>query len=362
MKNNRNIFKILTVVLCSTSLLACVTNSPVSQVGVYDPDFALQIERGRNIVAPVIRRGSGVSVAVGVNGQLVWSEGFGFTSLKQSTAISADDPLRLYSLMKQVTSVLALQSVLRGEIAFDTTARELLPDLPAAFESVTLQQLLTHTSGVRHYHHPAEANFFTHCESASPAIDRFVHDPLVHEAGTSQTYSTYGFVLASAMLEQATELSFPELMQQRIAEPAGMTSLQLEDRNAPAGAVQFYDVDNDGNIATALPVDNSCKMGGGGFLSSAADVVKFHNAVMNGTLAPLPAIRQLLGGRSALEAAGSGAGGEAMSIADLDSRVSVVVLSNTSGLEQRIALERVRGLLQAVFEEQVSNNDIARLQ
>ena len=84
----------------------------------------MQIERARNIVAPVTRRGAGVSIAVSVDGQLVWSEGFGYNSLERATLVQHDEPFRLYSLMKQVTAVLALQSVLNGEIEVDSTSTE----------------------------------------------------------------------------------------------------------------------------------------------------------------------------------------------------------------------------------------------
>jgi CubicO group peptidase (beta-lactamase class C family) len=90
-------------------------------------------------------------------------------------------------------------------------------------------------------------------------------------------------------------------------------------------------------------------MGGGGFVASAEDIVRFHNAVLDGGLVPLAAVRQMLAGRTTLEAGGSGPGGEALSYVDVDSRISVVVLSNTGGLEQRMALERARELLVDVF-------------
>lgn len=354
------ISKLICAVISTCILVTCTTDVGdariVSSVGTYNGSYSLQIERGRNIVAPAVRRGSGVTVAVGVDGHLVWSEGFGYTSLKQDSQVAADAPLRLYSLIKQVTTVLALQSVLRGEITFSTTAREVLPELPNSYDDVTLQHLLTHTSGVRHYYHPAEALFFNHCESAQSGLERFTNDPLVHEAGARQSYSTYGFVLASAMLERVSNLSFPELLSQRLAQPAGLQTIQLESREFQA--VNYYDVDDDGNVSTALPVDNSCKMGGGGFLSSAEDLVRFHNAVINGDLAPEPAVRQLLGGRNKLEAGGSGVGGEAVSIADLDARISVVVLSNTGGLEQQIALQRIRDLLVTIFEESSSEQSV----
>lgn len=334
----------------SLALTACSADpASLPSDGLTDPGFTLQITRGRNIVAPLTRRGSAISVAVGVDGKLVWAEGFGYRTLERIQPVSAQDAFRLYSLMKPVTALLALQSVLRGEIAFDTTAREVFPDLPLPYEQVSLQQLLTHTAGVRHYFHPQEAISFEHCERAETAIHKFVNDSLLHEPGSQESYSTYGFVLASAMLEARSGTLFSELVNQRLAEQAGVT-LQTDAITANS-ELKFYDVDDDGRTEPALPVDNSCKMGGGGFRGSAQDLVRIHNAALNGEVAPLPAIQQLLGGRKTLTSGGSGVGGEAVSIVDFDSRVSVVILSNTSGLEQRMALQRARELLVAVFSE-----------
>jgi len=333
-------------------LLSCAyTSQPPSSLGAYDPQFSLAIERGRNIVSPLIRRGAGVSVAVGVDGKLVWSEGFGFTSLDGNEQIKPYYQFRIYSLMKQITAVMALQSVLQGELSFSTPATDVIPGLPERFADVTLLHLITHTSGVRHYHHPEEAVFFNHCVSAQDGLPLFVNDQLLHTPGETESYSTYGFVLASAMLENATNSTFDSLVEERISEPAGIGTLQLETRHSKASTMSFYDVDEDGRTSEALPVDNSCKMGGGGFVASAEDVVRFHNAVLNGNLVPEPAIRQLLGSRNSLEAGGGGVGAQAVSIVDLDSRVSVVILSNTSGLEQQIALNRARGLLLDIFSE-----------
>lgn len=325
------------------------TRSP-SIPGEAASGFEQAIERGRNIVAPLVRRGSGVAVAVGVDGRLVWSEGFGHTRLDEGEPVRADMPFRVYSLMKQVTSVLAMQTALRGDIAMEASVRRVMPHLPAQYEPVTLSQLLNHRGGVRHYRSPAEALMTDHCVTAAEALPRFIDDPLVAEAGSEESYSTWGFVLASAVLEAAAGGPFASLLEEGVFGPARMTSTRLEGSSGADTPLSFYDVDEDGRVHVAPAVDNSCKMGGGGFLASAEDMVQFHNAVLRGDLVPMAAVRQMLGERTALAAGGSGPGGQAVSLVDLNTRVSVVILSNTSGLEQQIALDRARGLLAAVFE------------
>ena len=329
---------------------ACASQRrPVTTPGIAHPDHALAIERGRNIVRPLVRRGSGVAVAVGVDGQLVWSEGFGRTARAGGEPVRPDSPFRVYSLMKQVTAVLALQSAGRGEVGMRDPVRHVLPALPEHYRQVTLLQLLTHTAGVRHYRDPSEATLTTRCASAGEALPLFIADPLVGVPGGEESYSTWGFVLASAVLEAAAGMPFDSLLAIRILQPAGMTSTHLDGTDDPASRPTYYDVAADGAVSVSASIDNSCKMGGGGFVASAEDIVRFHNAVLDGSLVPLVAVRQMLAGRTTLEAGGSGTGGEALSYVDIDSRISVVVLSNPGGLEQRMALERARELLVDIF-------------
>lgn len=330
----------------------CGPRTPAMTPGVVSPDHALAIERGRSIVAPLVRRGSGVAVAVGVDGELVWSEGFGRTAMGDGPPVRPESRFRVYSLVKQVTAVLALQAAVRGEVDMRGSVRDVIRTLPEAYQGVTLQHLLTHTAGVRHYHGESEAAMTDHCGTAAEALPLFVDDPLVAAPGARESYSTWGFVLASAVLERAAGVPFPSLLEMRILEPAGMRSTRLEGEDDPATRISYYDVDEDGDVSRTPPLDASCKMGGGGFVASAEDMVRFHNAILRGELVPLAAVRQMLGDRTALVAAGSGAGGHAVSQVDLNSRISVVVVSNTSGLEQQIALERARGLLAAVFSQE----------
>jgi CubicO group peptidase (beta-lactamase class C family) len=341
---------VLLVVSAALSLSGCLAQrSVVTTPGEVSADFAVAIARGRNIVRPLAQRGSGVAVAVGVDGKLVWSEGFGHGSRDGGAPVQPDSRFRVYSLMKQVTAVMALQSASRREVDLRASVRRVIPDLPEHYLPVTALQLLTHTSGVRHYRDSAEARLTVACATAAEALPHFVADPLAGTPGTVERYSTWGFVLLSAVLERAAGLPFDSVLAARIAGPSAMTTIRLEGKDDPGTRVRYYDVDGKGNTRETPRLDNSCKMGGGGFVSSAEDLVRFHNAVLRGELVPLPAVRQMLGARTSLLAGGSGPGAEAVSQVDLATRISVVILSNTGGLEQRLALHRARDLLAAVF-------------
>lgn len=324
--------------------------SPGQSPGVVSSEHAVPIARGRSIVRPLVQRGSGVAVAVAIDGRIVWSEGFGHTSRERTVAVSRAARFRLYSLMKPVTAVLALQAAARGEVGLNDPVRNVLPALPAHYDRVTLTQLLAHRAGVRHYRDVVEASSSVACARASEALPLFIEDSLVATPGSEESYSSWGFVLASAVLERAAGMSFDSLFATRLRMPAGMIHTARDTPADSTDRVSHYDVDSTGAVRRTPRLDNSCKMGGGGYIGSAEDVARFYMAVLGETLVPMRAVRQLLGGRDVFTAGGSGPGGEAVALADLNARMAVVILSNTGGLEQRIALARARELLHAVFE------------
>ncbi len=106
-----------------------------------------------------------------------------------------------------------------------------MPDLPDQHHATTLRQLLTHRGGIRHYAAKDDS-----AEAPGP-IDRrlylsnadilavFINDPLIARPGERVSYSTFGYTLASIVLETAAKLPFLELVQRDIATPLGLATL-----------------------------------------------------------------------------------------------------------------------------------------
>ena len=166
-----------------------------------------------------------------------------------------------------------------------------LPSLPAAHRGTTLRQLLTHRGGVRHY-----ANRDFDRAAAGGSIDSrtyfsnadilavFIDDPLVAPPGTRMAYSTFGYTLASLVLEAAAATPFLDLMQQRIAVPLGLASLAADaPRRLVSGRVRGYGRASQvrelpgasGDWANA-PVNNPAyKWAGGGLVMTPSDLARF---------------------------------------------------------------------------------------
>jgi len=107
-------------------------------------------------------------------------------------------------------------------------------------------------------------------------LDIFDDDPLLFEPGTAYSYSTYGWNLISAVIEGATGRSYLELMEKRVFEPLGMRHTEADRNRFIIGdRVRPYVRNEAGLLENAPYVDNSYKWAGGGFLSTAEDLVRF---------------------------------------------------------------------------------------
>ena len=93
----------------------------------------------------------GVSVAIMVDGRLSFAEGFGYQDVENMVPATSHTVYRLASISKVVTTVGLMQLVEQGRIDLDADARNYAPSFPAKDHVFTTRNLLTHTSGIRHY-------------------------------------------------------------------------------------------------------------------------------------------------------------------------------------------------------------------
>lgn len=94
---------------------------------------------------------------------------------------------------------------------------------------ITLLQLATHMSGIRHYADESEARSRQHCSSVAEALKIFADDPLVHPPGASETYSSWSYVLLSAVLEGAPSKGYEQAMADLVFDPLGLSSPLIDD-------------------------------------------------------------------------------------------------------------------------------------
>ena len=109
----------------------------------------------------------------------------------------------------------------------------------------------------------------------------FQDDSLLFPPGTRFSYSSYGWNLVSAVVEGASGEAFLPYVSAHVFRPLGLTHTAPDRADSVIpGRTQFYDGDSAGVYRVAPPVDNSYKWAGGGFVSTAEDLVKFGSALV----------------------------------------------------------------------------------
>lgn len=150
------------------------------------------------------------------------SYGFNETNKKENEIHSKYD---IASMGKMFTAVSIMQLKERGAITLDKTIGELLPDYPNnEAKSISIQQLLSHTSGLGDFFSPEFDKNKDSIKNLSDILPFFVDDPLEFKPGKRMRYSNAGYVVLGLIIEKITGKSYNEYLIKNVFEPANMAS------------------------------------------------------------------------------------------------------------------------------------------
>ncbi|WP_030944187.1 serine hydrolase domain-containing protein [Streptomyces sp. NRRL S-646] len=226
-------------------------------------------------------------------GQIEFAKAYGLANRTYCIPNSLDTRFGIASGSKGFTALAVLSLIGEGALELGTTARSLLgEDLPRIADDVTVEHLLTHTSGIGDYldeETDAEitdyvigaAHELTTTEAFLPLLDGH---PTKFRAGERFCYSNGGFVVLALLAERASGVGYHDLVRQRVLRPAGMTSTDfLRSDELPAdAAVGYLPLDGvDRSNIFHLPV---LATGDGGIHTTAADISTFWRALFAGDI------------------------------------------------------------------------------
>jgi len=217
----------------------------------------------------------GLAVAVGQGDRIIWSEGFGYADVEQGVKVSPASTLfRIGSVIKPMTAHAAAQLVQAGKLDLEAPVQTYVPDFPEKRGPISTRQLLAHLSGIRHYQ-GGEFLSRDRYESVKAGLVIFQDDPLEHMPGDHYLYSSYGYNLASAVIEGTSEQAYLDYMSTNIFKPLGMNNTVPDElAHIIAGRGRYYYREN-GELLNAPEVDNSYKWASGGVIGTVEDLVRF---------------------------------------------------------------------------------------
>ena len=318
-------------------------------------DYAKAEEHARAVGKDLLARGiPGLSLAVAVNGKIVYSEGFGLADLEERAPVWPSTKFRIGSVSKPLTAAALVLLVEQGKLDLDAPVQKYVPSFPDKGARITARMLAGHLGGIRHYK-DQEFLISRHYDNVLAGLQIFADDPLVAAPGTQFNYSSYGYNLLSAVIEAAAGQGFLSYMRQQVFEPLGLRGTVADQPSEIiAQRARFYTREKDKPLRNAPFVDNSYKWAGGGFLSNAEDLVRFGSALLQpGFLKPESlrllftsqktskgeetgygmgwAIHNSKSGLRVYEHSGGSAGGSSQLILYPDTQVVVAMICNFEG-------------------------------
>src|ERR1700676_1233394 len=246
---------------------------------IYDHGF---LGNSASAINNKVGRPPGMSIAVTVNGKMVWAEGFGLADLEQCVPVTPKTKFRIGSTSKPLTSAGVMLLYDQKRLDLDAPIQRYVPAFPPKGQVITTRELLGHLAGIRDYNAEEGGKLDRDVyHSVSESLKRFKDDPLAAPPDTKWIYSTYGYVLASAAIEVASGQDFLSFMHDKVFSPLGMqdTLADESDKIIPNRA-RWYTIMGDGTYRNTRFEDLSYKWAGGGFLSTAEDLARFGSALL----------------------------------------------------------------------------------
>ena len=255
------------------------------------PQWADAVEQSRQIIRAGLAAQNlpGLSVAVGVGGDIVWAEGFGWANLEQRERVAPETRFRIGTASTALTSAAAGLLLERGRLKLDDEIQTYVPAFPKKQWPVTLRHLMGHLAGVRTDGGDEGPLLSTHCERTGDGLQAFAESSLRFEPGTQYRFSAYGWILVSAAVEAAADEPFSRFMREHIFEPLGMADTRADSATQliPNRATFYFPrfaADPRYGLHLMRDIDYSCYAGSSVFLSTPSDLVRFAMAIDSGKL------------------------------------------------------------------------------
>jgi CubicO group peptidase (beta-lactamase class C family) len=221
----------------------------------------------------------GASLLVVQNGAPVVRRSWGLADVEAQVAATPETNYRLASVTKQFTAAAILLLAQDNKLFLSDHASKWLPSLPASAQTITLHQLLTHTSGLIDYEDlmPEGTTTQVHDEDVLRLIAS--KDSLYFTPGTSYRYSNTGYALLALIVERVSGQKFATFLHDRIFTPLGMShTVAHQDGVDEVSNRAFGYTRNSGAWIRHDQSSTSAVLGDGGIYSSVDDMLKWDAA------------------------------------------------------------------------------------
>jgi CubicO group peptidase (beta-lactamase class C family) len=226
----------------------------------------------------------GAAVVIVEKGEIVHQAGYGLANIELGAPISNDTVFRIGSVTKQFTAAAIMLLEQRGLLSVSDPIDKYLPDYPTHGHVITIDNLLTHTSGIMNYTDiPGYMDTGIRDDlTTEELIDVFRNKPMDFAPGDKWNYSNSGYVLLGAIIEAVSGISYEDFIATQITAPLSLEHTVHGGPKLIPNRAAGYELDSDGNIVNARFLSMTQPHAAGSLLSTTGDLVKWHKVLTGG--------------------------------------------------------------------------------
>lgn len=228
----------------------------------------------------------GCAILVAKKGQVLYKKGFGLANMEWNIPIGTNTVFQIGSVTKLFTALGIMQLAEKRKLSLKDSIQKYIPTFPAKGHTITIEHLLTHTSGIKDYMtmNYSDPNVMRRDFKTLEVIDFFKNEPLEFVPGAKSSYSNSGTFLLGYIIEVVSGIPYGQYIDDNIFRPAGMINSYYGDNSKVIpNRASSYRVE-EGIYKNGDYRSMSVPYAAGALLSTIEDMFKWHQALFSNKL------------------------------------------------------------------------------
>ncbi len=292
---------IVFITICSILIIRCSNSDRSKKPGISVRNVTIESVDPKKVDDLVYTKMEklkvpGISIAVVHRGNVIHKNCYGLANLEHSIPVTPQSPFKIASLTKPITAIAILQLVEKDRISLDQTVGRYLEDLPKEWNSITVRQLLSHTSGLADYFQAPDwswRNSWRLDLNKEEFIKMNEKSPMIFKSGERMQYCNTNYYLLGMLIEKVSGKSYAEYLTKNIFEPLEMSKSRLDNAQAIIpNRVSGYTLEK-GELRNAEFTSDTWAYSEGGVITTADDLAKLDSSLYTEKLIKRYSIEQM---------------------------------------------------------------------
>ena len=241
----------------------------------------------------------GMFVGVVKNDSVVFKHSSGFADVSLKKPIASSSCMELGSISKAFTAEVILQLYREHRIDLDDSISKFFTNAPATWDGITIDQLLSHTSGIQNYlldpkfraadyfapTANSDAEHFFNSITTDSLVTMFYTLPIEFSPGSSWSYSNTGYILLGKIAEQVTGKSIFRLVDEYLTRPLDLNQTGENEKAFASGCLSNGYYEQEGVLKESRILTSNYAHAAGAWSSTGEDMIKYIKAIHRKALA-----------------------------------------------------------------------------